>query len=201
MKPRWLFIGGVFGLLALAWAAAMLIENLPYQYQGTLFEPAQPVGDFLLTDQNGQSWRLSDHRGKALVLFFGYTFCPDVCPVTLADFLNIQKTLGRKAENVEFIFITVDPQRDTAEHLKTFLSKISPSFIGLTGTQPELEAVWNTFGVTVQIDPVEGPADYLVSHTARTYVIDPAGDLRLTYSFRTEPDVVAQDVAHLLDEK
>ncbi len=136
-----------------------------------------------------------------MLIFFGYTRCPDVCPVTLADFKKIKQQLNDQAGEARFVFITVDPERDLPETLDQYLAHFDPDFVGLTGSRDELEPVWNLFGVSQQKEETGSAAGYLVSHSSRTYVIDQNGDLRLTYSFGTRPDAIVQDIRHLLKEK
>ena len=133
--------------------------------------------------------------------FFGYTHCPDVCPVTLSEFKQIRQKLGKRAESVAFLFITVDPKRDTPEALGKHVALFDPAIIGLTGDFYNLEMVWKAYGVTREEQVVSGPAEYLVDHTARTYVVDKRGDLRMTYPFGFDADSMAQDVSHLVDEE
>jgi protein SCO1/2 len=136
--------------------------------------------------------------GKVVLLFFGYTRCPDVCPLTLADFKKVKAQLGDQADQVRFVFITVDPERDTPNILSKHLANFDESFIGLTGSREELEPVWKTFGVYQEKQDTGSAAGYLVDHSSRVYAIDRRGDLRLTYTFGTEPEAIAQDVAQLL---
>ncbi len=172
-----------------------------YRFHGTLFEPPQPAADFALTDQNGQTVRLSAYRGQVVLLFFGYTHCPDVCPTTLTQFKHLRARLGNQAERVRFVFITVDPERDTPEYLRAYLAGFDPSFIGLTGPIADLEAVWNRYGVYRQKQVIsDTAAGYLVDHTARIYAIDTRGNLRLTWLMDTDTADLLQDVRHLLEE-
>ena len=196
------------GLIAIGIAAGVLItlaigvimaQN--YTYQGSLIEPAIPAADFELTDQNGATFRLSEQRGKIVLIFFGYTHCPDVCPVTLSEYRRIKTGLGDQAKNVRFVFITVDPERDTPELLKTYLKAFDPDFIGLSGSREALEAVWKDYGVYQERREVGSAAGYLIDHTARTYAINALGEWRLTYPFGMETEKIIQDIQHLLKEK
>ena len=172
----------------------------PYTYQGSLIDPPAPAPDFELLDQNGQPYRLSDQEGKVVLVFFGYTHCPDVCPVTLTDFKRIKARLGDQSQEVAFLFITADPERDTPEQLKRYLSNFDSDFVGLTQKRSLLEPVWSDYGVFQAKVETGDPDNYLVDHSARTYTIDKNGDLRLTYLFGTSSEVIAEDVVHLLDE-
>jgi len=170
-------------------------------FQGSLIEPPTPAKDFLLHDQHGQPFHLSDQRGKVVLLFFGYTFCPDVCPATLVSFKKIREGLGNHANQVKFVFVTVDPDRDTPEQLKTHLGLFSPDFVGLTDDLNQLETVWADYFIDPQKQPGAGTAGYLVEHTTRLYVIDQQGNLRLTFPFGLSYEAMLQDVQQLLNEK
>ncbi len=120
-------------------------------------------------------FRLSDQKGQIVLLFFGYTHCPDVCPVTLSHFKQIKADLGDQADQVRFVFITVDPERDTADQLSQYLPNFDPDITGLTGSRQSLESVWKSYGVYQAKQEVGSAAGYLVDHTARTYLIDQQG--------------------------
>lgn len=169
-----------------------------YTYRGSLIEPPIQAADFNLTDQDGQPFRLSDQRENIVLIFFGYTHCPDVCPLTLSDFKWIKANLGEQATKVRFVFVTVDPERDTAEVLKEYLSNFDPAFIGLTAAPETLEGVWKAYGVYQAKQQLGSAAGYLVDHTARTYLIDQQGNLRLTYPFEMSKEDILADVRFLL---
>jgi protein SCO1/2 len=168
-------------------------------FRGAVLDPARPVEDFDLTDQNGRSFQLSEQQGNVVVLFFGYTFCPDVCPTTLGTWKRVHETLGDDAQDVRFVFITVDPDRDTPEHLKQHIEIFSSDFFGLTGTPDELGPVYQTFGVYYEKDSeTESAAGYLVNHTASAFVVDPEGRWRLRHSFGTPVEDIVHDIRKLL---
>jgi protein SCO1/2 len=185
-------------LLFLALGALVLAGCQSYPFHGTVLNPPPVAADWALTNQDGQTTRLSDYRGRLVLLFFGYTHCPDVCPTTLAQFKTIRAKLGGQADRVRFLFITVDPERDTPAVLKEFLALFDPNFIGLTGTTADLEPVWKSYGVYHE-KRTEG-STYLVDHTARIYVIDGRGSLRLTWlsDASQTADEMVQDIQHLL---
>jgi protein SCO1/2 len=163
---------------------------------------AEPVAvpDFSLTNQYGDPFRLSDQRGDVVLLFFGYTQCPDVCPTTLATWRKVYEALGDDAERVRFVFVTVDPERDTAERLGAHVNAFNPDFVGLTGSPEELQPVYDIFDVHFEKDTESGSAaGYLISHTATTFVIDPEGQWRLRETFGTEVEDIVYDIRQLLE--
>lgn len=189
----------VLALIALAatWAAGAFPR--PYTFHGTQFDPIRPVTDFTLTNQDGQPVRLSDYRGKLVVLFFGYTHCPDVCPTTMARLNRVVRELGDEAKGLQVLFVSVDPERDTPARLKQFLSHFNPAFVGLTGQAEEVAAVNMAFGVYVKKEEVGSAAGYLVTHTARIYVIDRQGRLVLTFPADAAVQDIAADLRYLLE--
>lgn len=201
MKTKYGFLGlGLVLGLALMLVGYRVFSG-PYQYQGSLINPPAPAADFTLSDQNGNPFRLSDQRGKVVLIFFGYTSCPDVCPVTLSEFKQVKQKLGDQSQDVRFVFITVDPERDTPERLGAYLANFDPSILGLTGDQAALDAVYKSYGVAHEKVDAGSAAGYLINHTAITYAIDKNGNWRLTYPFGIETEKLVQDVSHLVREK
>jgi protein SCO1/2 len=202
MKPRYyLFIGLVLAGVILAVAAFAR----PYQFQGTRIEPAFGALDASLTDQNGQAFALNDFRkpggqGKLALVFFGYTHCPDVCPLTMAEFKQIKEQLGDKAGAVSFVFITVDPQRDSPENIQTYLRNFDETFIGLTGDEAALQPVWDHFGVYREKQELGSAAGYLMDHSSRLYLLDAEGRMVMTFSYGMQADEIAADIRHLLED-
>ncbi len=168
-------------------------------FRGSVLEEPVAVPDFTLTDQNGQPFHLSDQQGKVVLLFFGYTSCPDVCPTTLATWRKVHQALGADADQVRFVFVTVDPERDTAERLGLHVEAFNPDFIGLTGSPEDLDAVYQVFDVYYEKDTSSGSAlGYLISHTATTFVLDTEGNWRLRETYGTEVDDLVYDIQQLL---
>ena len=170
----------------------------PPSFLATDITGATFAGDFRLTDHNGQVRTLADFRGKVVALFFGYTHCPDVCPTTLSDFAAALQQLGPQAERVQVIFVTVDPQRDTPELLKQFVPAFNPGFLGMFADEVTLKQLAKEYKVVYQKTGVKGTDDYLIDHSAGTYVYDPQGNLRLLMPYGSSPDVIAQDLKTLL---
>jgi protein SCO1/2 len=154
--------------------------------------------DFALTDHTGKARTLADFRGKVVVLFFGYTQCPDVCPTTLAELAEAMRRLGADAARVQVLFVTVDPQRDTAELLGHYVPAFDPSFLGLLGDAPALERTAREFKVVYQKQPGSTPGTYTMDHSAGAYVFDPQGRLRVYVSYGAGPEVFAHDIRELL---
>jgi protein SCO1 len=179
--------------------AALLAGCGSYSFRGTVLEPPNDAPDFTLADASGQPFRLSDQRGDVVLLFFGFTNCPDVCPTALAEAAAVRRELGADAERLKVVLITVDPERDTPEVTGRYASRFDPSFIGLSGTRAEIEAVMAAYGVTaVRRDLPESALEYTVDHSAFTYAIDPAGNWRLLFSPGTPVSDIASDVRQLI---
>jgi protein SCO1/2 len=185
---------GSLVLIGVVMAAVLFIPKKD-TFRGTLYDPALPAPEIELARDNGSNFRLSEMRGNVVLLFFGYTSCPDVCPTTLSDLRKVNEELNSKAGQVKVVFITVDPQRDTPEKIQKYVSVFNPSFIGLSGKEAELVPVWNSYGVYREIDQETSSASgYLVTHSARIYVIDQAGNLRLSYSYDTPIEDIVNDL-------
>lgn len=199
MKTRLvLWVGLTLGLVLVVGLGGKFFPLTPYRFQGSLIDPPIPAADFELTDHHGQVFKLSDQRGKVVVLFFGYTHCPDICPTTLTEYQKIHAGLKELANRVRFVFITVDPERDTPERLAEYIRYFDPDFIGLTGDRTTLETVWKSYGVYQQKQDVGSAAGYLVDHSTRLYVVNQQGDLILTYPFGFETEKIVEDLAFLV---
>lgn len=154
--------------------------------------------DFQLTDHNGKARSLADFKGKLVVLFFGFTHCPDVCPTTLAELALVMKQLGEDAKKVQVLFVTVDPERDTPQLLARYVPSFDPGFLGLYG---ELDATAKTakeFKVVHEKVAGSSPENYTMNHSAGTYVFDQSGKLRLFISYGQGPVVLSHDLRLLL---
>jgi protein SCO1/2 len=146
----------------------------------------RPAADFVLKTADGSEFRLSSYRGKVILLDFGYTFCPDICPTTLAELAQVRAQLGEAAKQVQVVFITVDPERDSPERLRSYTQAFDPSFIGLTGSPEQLAAVRQAYDVFAEKQVVPGTsAVYLIAHSAYVYLIDPEGQLQQLFPFGT----------------
>ena len=154
--------------------------------------------NFQLTDHTGKPRTLADFRGKVVVLFFGYTNCPDVCPTTLSDLAAVMKKLGKDAERVQVLFVTLDPERDTPALLSMYVPSFNPSFLALYGDREETARVAKEFKVFYEKRPGNAPDNYTMDHFAGSYILDPAGRLRLFVSYGQSADVFAHDIKALL---
>lgn len=170
----------------------------PPVFHGLVLQSPRPAADFTLTAHTGQRVNLSTFRGKLVLLFFGYTFCPDVCPMTLAKVAQALKRLGPKARQVQVLFISVDPDRDTPERLAAYVTFFNPTFIGMTGTPEEIAVVAARYGIYSKKEEGTKATGYLVAHTAIVTVIDPQGYVRLLFPFGISPDEMADDLASLI---
>jgi protein SCO1/2 len=150
-------------------------------------------GPFTLTDQNGAKRSDSEFRGKYMLVFFGYTFCPDVCPTTLAVMAAALDKMGAGADRIVPVFISVDPARDKPEVLKAYLSAFGPRFVGLTGTEDEIAATAKAYRVYIQAHKDEGE-NYTVDHSGVVYLMDKSGAFLANYSLDASPDKLAADL-------
>ncbi len=172
----------------------------PYTYHGTVINPPLPVSDFALQTGNNETFRLSDARGKIVLLFFGYTHCPDVCPVTLATFKQVHERLGNDANKFAFVMVTADPERDTPEKVTEYVSQFNRDFIGLSGNDANFQTLIKELGVFIEKEESGSAAGYLVSHTSSVYVLDVDGNLLMTFPYGTSDVDMANDLNELLQQ-
>jgi protein SCO1/2 len=192
------WFGLVWVTIALSILPACQRAPQPPVFQATDITGAAFAHDFRLTDHNGQVRTLADFKGKVVAIFFGYTHCPDVCPTTLADFAAALEQLGPQADRVQVIFVTVDPQRDTPDLLKQFVPAFNPHFLGMYTDTDSLKQLAREYKVVYQKTAVKAADDYLIDHSAGTYVYDPKGNLRLLVPYGSGPDAIARDLKTLL---
>jgi protein SCO1/2 len=188
-------------LAALVLAAALLVAGCAPE--GPSFRSADVTGasfgrDFALTAHDGTPRALADFRGKVVVLFFGFTQCPDVCPAALATLAEAKRRLGADAAKVQGVFVTIDPERDTPELLRNYVPAFDPSFVGLYGDAEATARVAKEFKVLYRKVPGSTPETYTMDHSAGMYVFDPQGRLRLYVSHGTPADALAHDIGELL---
>lgn len=196
-KSVWIFILGL--VLGLVLVAVIALPRLrPYTFHGTVLQSPQPAPDFELTAAHGQKVSLKDFDGKVVMLYFGYTFCPDVCPATLSELRGAMEILGAQAKDVQVIMISVDPERDTPEILAEYVTHFHPSFLGVTGTPEEIAKVATLYGIFYEAHEGTTATGYLVDHTATVMVIDQDGHLKLVFPFGTPAGDIAEDLEHIL---
>jgi len=182
---------------------AMLLAGCsePSRFISTDLSSADWGKDFSLTDHAGKPRRLADFRGKAVVMFFGYTQCPDVCPTTLAALRDTMGLLGEDAARVQVLFVTVDPARDTPQLLAQYVPAFNPSFLGLYGDGNATAAVAKDFKVFYAQRPGTTPGSYSIDHSTGSYAFDPQGRLRLLLRHGETPTNIAADLKLLLAGK
>lgn len=179
----------------------MLAAPEPVSVPGvSILSEGRELMDFTLPSSSGDPLSLSDLRGSYALVFFGYTHCPDFCPLTLAEFKQVKTILGDDADNLNFLFVSVDGPRDTPETLARFLGRFDSEFIGMSGDDATLLRIGPDYGLYYERHTEEGGAsgNYPVDHSTASYLIDPDGKLRVIFSYSAEPDVVAENVLALM---
>jgi len=199
MRPRGVLTLVVF-MVASAVSGHAATETA--RFRSGAFEPPRPARDFTLPAASGAEFRLSRHLGKVVVLTFGYSSCPDVCPTVLAELAQVRERLGAAARRVQVVYVSVDPERDTPTRLQGFTEQFDKTFLGITASMDELAPVWKAYGVSVARRELPGskPPTYLVHHSASVFLIDGAGRLRVMAPFGTPSDDVLHDIRLLLEE-
>ncbi|WP_374351083.1 SCO family protein [Chitinimonas sp.] len=188
---RWLAVSLLLALAACGPAGP--------QFMATDITGADIGGSFQLTDHTGKPRTLADFRGKVVVVFFGYTHCPDACPTTMSELAGAMKQLGDRAKEVQVLFVTVDPERDSQQLLAQYVPAFHPSFIGLTGSDKQIRAVADSFKVVFQ--RASGQADeknYSVDHSTGSYIFDKTGKIRVFVNYGSGGTVFAHDLGVLL---
>ena len=194
----------VIGFATLLVLSLLVWTGLPrwhlHVLHGFAMQPPRPAADFTLTAHTGERVSLRDFRGKLVLLYFGYTFCPGICPTTLANVAQVLDQLGARANQVQLLMISVDPERDTADKLAAYVTHFHPSFIGLTGSVTDVVAVAPLFGIYFEKQESTDGTSYWVDHSATLMVVDPQGMMRFIIPFGTAVQDMAADVASLLRE-
>lgn len=192
------FLPLVFFAVTLGAAAAA-----PAELRAGVFDPPRLAPDFTLRGPDGSEFKLSRYRGKVVALAFGYTHCPSVCPVTLGYLAEARKKLGAGAKDLQVVFVTVDPERDDAEHLKKFVAFFDPTFVGGTGTPAQLAEIRKVYGITMSDKIFTDAASkskgiYYLDHSSFVYLIDREGKLRAMMPFGVTADDIEHDAKALL---
>lgn len=186
---------------ASAASAASATENSPKpQTRGTDIRQEDIGGDFTLTDGDGKPFSLSDLKGKVVILSFGYTHCPDVCPTELLTYNDTLKQLGDQAKDVKVVFVSIDPERDTPEIIGKYAKQFNPDFIGLTATGDQsLPVIKQQYRVvSAKVNQKDDSENYLVDHSSGAYLIDKNGEVAIFSPYGSEPETIAADVRTLL---
>ncbi len=202
MKKKKILIASitVLAIVLILWAVILYqifaIKNKS-SYYGSSYDMRAP--EFTLTNQDGAKVSLSDFKGKAIFIFFGYTHCPDICPVTLANLNNAVNELGNDKDKVQVLFVTIDPERDTQAELKKYVTYFNKDFIGLTGTPDEIKNVADSYHVFYLKEETGSENGYLMGHTSSVYLVNPDGRIVLRYpQNKMEPKEIAKDVERIL---
>lgn len=192
-------------LAALILAGCSVPEQLggAHQFTGTLIETAKPLADFTLPDQNGQQFQLSAQQPNLVLLYFGYTNCPDFCPATMGDWKQIKQELGADAAQVRFALVSVDPERDTPEALKSYVERFDPAFMGLRPTSEQVTAFGREYGFPVEIVQDAAGAHHHdpTRHGTYSYLVDRTGGLRMIFRYDIDPRAVVSDIRAVLAQR
>jgi len=184
--------------LALLLLAAALIAADGEGLRAGVFDPPRVAPDFALRGSDGTELALSRYRGKVVILQFGFTSCPKVCPTTLASLAEARRKLGEKAKELQVVYVTVDPERDDVERLQKYLSGFDKTFVGGTGTEEQLAAVRRDYGIAAA--KITSDTDYTFSHSSYTYLIDRQGNLRALMPYGQPSADYVHDVVVLLEQ-
>lgn len=191
-------IAGLLLLVALGAAACR-----PHEFAGTVLDPVKALGEYRLPTADGGTFDLGGEQDQLVLVFFGYTYCPDICPTTMFEARRAMDALGDDAGDVQLVMVTVDPERDTPERLHEYVTNFHPSFRGLRTTDPaELDTILADFGAYYEIEETGsgGGENYLVSHTAALFLLDRQGDMREVFTYGATGEEIAADVRQFLEE-
>jgi protein SCO1 len=193
MKKRWFIALITIGLLLIACS---------HTFAGVAPNPIGPAPDFALTDENDQPFKLSDLRGKWVLLAYGYTHCPDVCPLTLSRLRDVKKTVDANGDKVQVVFVTIDPDRDTPDIMQQYVGhfdqQFNQKFKGLTGTAQEIAQAAKAYNVKYEKKESTSASGYSMGHTAEVYLIDPQFSWRMTFPFGVKAEEIAADLQYLM---
>jgi protein SCO1 len=179
--------------------AFLLVSRGGHEFAGTVFTDQQEASDFTLTADSGEAVSLDSFRGKVVLVYFGYTFCPDVCPASLAELAAAVDVLDpSQREDVQVVMVSVDPARDTPPVLDNYLNHFDPSFVGFTGTDQEIAAVAADYNVFYEAHEGTAATGYLVDHWSGVYLIDRQGNIAETFGFGTPAEQIAADIVEWL---
>ena len=196
---RWAAVAaaGLLGVLVALFVVPLLVGE-PHEFVGTVLSDPEPAPAFSLTSDTGETVALDSYRGKVVLLYFGYTFCPDICPDSLSELADAMEVLGGESEDVQVIMISVDPARDTPDVLGEYMDHFDPRFVGLTGTETEIAEVADQYGVFYEAQEGTAATGYLVDHLASVMLIDKDGKWVEILSYGTTGEQVAADIREWL---
>ena len=189
--------------LSLTLAACLAACDQPGkpQFKGIDLTGAEYARNLNMSDQDGRMRSLADFKGKVVVLFFGYTQCPDVCPTTMAELAEVKRSLGADGDKLQGVFVTIDPQRDTAALLKAYLGSFDKSFVALRGSEEQTKAAAKEFKVFYAKVPGKAEGSYTMDHTAASFIFDTQGRVRVFTRYGMGAQAMADDIKVLLAEK
>lgn len=170
----------------------------PHEFAGTVLRNPEPAPSFTLTADTGEPAGIDAYAGKVVLMYFGYTFCPDICPASLAELADAMDYLGADSADVQVVMVSVDPARDTPELLGDYVDHFDPSFVGMTGTDEEIAAVADLYNVYYQAHEGTAATGYLVDHWAGVIVVDREGRLVEMLGFGTKGEAIAADIREWL---
>jgi protein SCO1/2 len=196
---RRVLIGVAVAILGAFVALTFVLPRFqPHVFSGSVIQSNDKAPRVDLQASNGETVRIADFEGEVVVLYFGYTFCPDVCPTTLSKLSKAMDLLGEKAEDVQVIMVSVDPERDTPEALAEYVEYFHPDFMGITGELSAVDRVATLYGVYYEKEEGSAATGYLVNHTATVMVIDREGYLKLVLPFEGTAEQIAADIDYFL---
>lgn len=188
-------------LLAVLLAAGLAAcsEKVTHEFGGAVLESQETLPDFTLTAADGPV-SLSDFRGQYVFLYFGYMFCPDFCPTTMAKLAKVHRDLGEDAARMQVVMVSVDPERDTPDALAKYAAAFNPTFVGITGTKEEIDHAGEPYGLFYERHEGSPASGYLVDHSTRTYLIGPDGRALVAYPHDAPADSILADLRWLIDQ-
>ena len=200
LKRNALQLIAISALSISATAVLTVCSESAVEFRGVNITGADYARDFSLTDHNGQRRSIKDFQGKVVIVFFGFTQCPDVCPTSMQELAQVKQELGADGDRLQGIFISVDPERDTLEMLKAYMANFDPGFLALRPTPEELPALTKNFKIYYKKVDGTTPTSYTMDHSAGSYVYDPQGRLRIYHRYGSGAEALTQDVRTLLKE-
>lgn len=192
------FAGAMLGAVSLLACDQIGLPSSKTSFKGVDITGAEYARSLSLPDADGQPRTLADFKGKVVVVFFGYTQCPDVCPTTMVELAQVKKSLGKDGDKLQGVFVSIDPERDTSAILKTYMASFDPSFVALRGTPDQTTAVAKEFKVFFAKVPGQQEGSYTMDHTAGSYVLDMSGKVRLFERYGVGIEALGKDIKALL---